>query len=89
VSPVEIESLLVEHPDVVDAVVVPVWTGDTVGPKIKACVTPRLARAVTEDDVIAFMRGRLAEQKIITGGVEFIDSVPRNAAGKIVRWKIV
>jgi acyl-coenzyme A synthetase/AMP-(fatty) acid ligase len=88
VSPAEIEALLISHPEVLDAVVVSVRASTNVDAKIKACVVPRVAGALTEDQILKFMDGKLEEHKSITGGVQFVESVPRNATGKIIRWKV-
>lgn len=87
VFPIEIEALLISHPDILDAVVMSVRASENVSGKIKACVVPRVAGAITEEQILTFMAGKLEEHKTITGGVEFVENVPRNASGKIIRWK--
>lgn len=89
VPPAEVEAELASHPDILDAVIVPIYQTGVVDPKIKAFVVPRSVGIVDETQILAFMKGRLAEHKEITGGVEFIDKVPRNATGKVMRWKLV
>lgn len=43
---------------------------------------------LTEDEVKAHVRANLASHKQLRGGVEFIDQVPRNLSGKILRKKL-
>ena len=89
VSPAEVEAELVSHPDILDAVIVPIYSAGVVDPKIKAFVVPRSAGVISEKQILEYMKGRLAEYNDITGGVKFIDKVPRNATGKVMRWKLI
>lgn len=50
-----------------------------------AYVVPRHKGMITSEDVAGFVRKRAAKQKHLTGGVVFVDSIPRTAAGKILR----
>jgi HIP---CoA ligase len=50
----------------------------------RAFVVPRPGASLTSEDVIAFCRGRLAGYKV-PRQVEFRDSLPRNAAGKVLK----
>lgn len=40
---------------------------------------------ITEADIHAFMKEKLAKHKQLVGGIVFIDEVPKLASGKIVR----
>jgi 4-coumarate--CoA ligase len=40
---------------------------------------------VTEADIHAFMKEKVAKHKQLVGGIVFIDEVPKLASGKIVR----
>lgn len=104
VAPAELEAVLLEHPDVVDAAVVGVWgrgrgggedgNGNGSGngeleERPRAYVVRRedaaQAAMVGERDMLAFVQDRVARYKRITGGVVFVDRIPRNASGKILR----
>lgn len=50
-----------------------------------AYVVARHKGMISAEDVTDFVRKRAAKQKHLTGGVVFIDVVPRTAAGKILR----
>lgn len=41
-----------------------------------------------EEDVIAFVRDRASPAKRLYGGVVFIDEIPKNPSGKILRRKL-
>lgn len=86
VAPGEIEAVLLEHPAVKEAVVVPIrWEGHGEAPK--AFVLLRDGALVTTDELIALVAGRLAPQKALRE-VEFVPSLPRNAAGKMLRQRL-
>jgi len=88
VAPEEIESLLVSHPDVADAAIASIRLDGEVDPKIRAFVVPNSSGALTEAELLAFTSGKLAHWKTITGGITFVDHVPRNGLRKIIRWKL-
>lgn len=85
VSPEEIEALLVSHPNIVDAAVAPVLEEGEADPKIKAYIVPREHSKIDESEVVGLVASKLAQHKAITGGVQFVASLPRNQMGKLVR----
>jgi fatty-acyl-CoA synthase len=50
-------------------------------------VIVRSDAAVTADDVIAFCKGKLAPYKTVKA-VEFVDEIPRNPSGKILKREL-
>ena len=40
---------------------------------------------VSEGDIVEWMKGKVARHKWLTGGVVFVNEVPKSAAGKIQR----
>jgi long-chain acyl-CoA synthetase len=81
---VEIENVLFDHPEVVDAAVVGV-AHKTLGEEVKAVVQLRPDATITVDDLRAFCRERLADFKV-PEYVEFRDEpLPRNPAGKVLK----
>ena len=83
VWPREVEDVLYEHPDVVEAAVVGV-PDDYRGETVKAFVSLARGATVTPDELIEFSRGRLAAFKR-PHQVEIVDELPKTATGKILR----
>lgn len=83
IYPKEIENLLSEHPLVVEVSVIGVphatW-GET--PKAIVVLTP--GGKLTEQDLMSWLRGRLAHYKCPTS-IEFARELPRNASGKVLK----
>jgi long-chain acyl-CoA synthetase len=81
---VEIENVLFDHPDVVDAAVVGI-PHKTLGEEVKAVVQLRTGSTTTEEELRAFCRERLADFKV-PEYVELRDEpLPRNPAGKVLK----
>ncbi|KAJ8682088.1 hypothetical protein QAD02_017880 [Eretmocerus hayati] len=83
ISPSEIEDLLMTHPAIMEVAVVPVpHDVDVEHPMafVKKCV----GGEVTEEELVK-LSSQLGEYKKLRAGVEFIDSVPHTATGKIDR----
>ena len=40
---------------------------------------------LTEEDVKDFIGGQLSKHKHLAGGVQFVENIPKSAAGKILR----
>jgi long-chain acyl-CoA synthetase len=83
VYPAEVEDVLLEHPDVGDAVVVGAAHPRT-GETVVAFVVPAEGRTVDRLDLVRFATGRLARYKLPTR-VEVVDAVPRTFGGKVAR----
>src|SRR6266571_3690020 len=86
IAPAEIESLLMEHPAVMDSAVIGV-PDDEAGELPKGFVVIRKGFDVTTDEILAFANGKLAGYKKIHM-VEFIDAIPKVASGKILRREL-
>jgi len=81
---VEIEHVLFDHPDVLDAAVVGV-PHRTLGEEVKAVVQLRAGADVTGEDLRDFCRKHLADFKV-PEYVELRDEpLPRNPAGKVLK----
>ena len=83
IYPAEVENALMSHPDIIDAAVVGV-PDDKWGETVKSFVI--LAEGInhSEDDIIAYAKKQIASYKCPTS-VEFINDIPRNPSGKILR----
>jgi fatty-acyl-CoA synthase len=84
VSSLQVESCLLEHPDVADVAVIGV-PHERWGETPKALVVPREGTTVDEPALIAFTRERLAHFKCPTS-IEPRDSLPRTATGKVQKY---
>ena len=87
IAPAELESLLMEHPAVMDSAVIGV-PDDEAGELPKGFVVIRKGHeGVTPDEIVAFANGKLAGYKKIHS-VEFIAAIPKVASGKILRREL-
>jgi len=83
VYPREIEEVLFEHEEVAEAVAIGIpdeYRGETV----KAFVVRKKESGVTEEEVLAFCKARLAPYKT-PKTVEFREDLPKSAVGKLLR----
>ena len=82
VFPNEVEDVVVQHPGVLEAAVIGVADPHT-GQSVKLFVVKR-DPAVTEAELTAFARERLAAYKV-PKVIVFVDSLPKSNVGKIIR----
>lgn len=88
VAPAELEVLLRSHPSISDAAVIGI-SDERLGEAPRAYVVLKSdGPATTAEEVAKFIADRVSDHKKLIGGVEFIDSIPKNAAGKILRKDI-
>jgi len=83
IYPAEVESAICDHPDVAEVAVVGV-PDDRWGEAVKAIVVMKQGKEATAADIINFTRERIAGFKT-PKSVEFIEALPRNPSGKILR----
>ena len=86
VYPREVEVVLFEHPDVVDAAVIGI-PDEKWGEAVKAVVVLRQGANLAEDQVIEFCRGRLGGFKC-PRSVDFMEQLPRNPSGKVLKREL-
>ncbi|OGQ77638.1 MAG: hypothetical protein A3F90_16800 [Deltaproteobacteria bacterium RIFCSPLOWO2_12_FULL_60_19] len=83
IYPLEIETVLYHHPDVLEAAVFglpdPKW-----GEVVTAVVVPRKGAALRGDELIQFCKERLASYKV-PKSVEIVDSLPHTELGKVAK----
>jgi len=83
VYPIEVEKVIYEHPDVAEVAVIGV-PDDQWGERVTAIVVPRPGSSLTPDELREWTRERIAHFKA-PRVIEFIDELPRNATGKILK----
>lgn len=86
VSPFEVEATLVQHPAVLEAAVIGVSDEENLT-KTKAFVVLKPGQTVTDADLKAFVKERLAPYKY-PRFIEFVAELPKTATGKIQRFKL-
>jgi 3-(methylthio)propionyl---CoA ligase len=83
ISSIELENLAVGHPDVAEAAVIGVphsrWDERPL-----LIVVRKPGRAVTRDDLLGFMNGKVAKWWM-PDDVAFVDEIPHTATGKILK----
>ncbi|GIN84075.1 long-chain-fatty-acid--CoA ligase [Heyndrickxia sporothermodurans] len=82
VYPREVEEILYEHPDIVEAAVIGVPDPDQ-GEVIKAFIVKKNPN-LSEKEIVSYCKQRLAKYKL-PKIIEFLDELPKNTTGKILR----
>ncbi|HBJ94064.1 long-chain-fatty-acid--CoA ligase [Ponticaulis sp.] len=83
VYPAEVENAIFSHPGVADVAVIGI-PSDQWGEEVKAIVVKAPGEEPAPEDIIAFTRERIAAYKA-PKSVDFIEALPRNPSGKILR----
>jgi acyl-CoA synthetase (AMP-forming)/AMP-acid ligase II len=86
ISPEELENVIREHPGVDDVAVIGV-PDETWGEEPRAVVIPKKGVKVTEEEIMELCREKLASFKR-PRSVVFVDDLPRNPMGKLVKREI-
>ncbi|TRY61085.1 hypothetical protein TCAL_11080 [Tigriopus californicus] len=88
VPPAELEDLLRTHPSVLDVAVIGI-PDERRGEVPRAYIVIKPQQALTEEEVHEFVNKQVAEYKRLLGGMEFVEVIPKSAAGKILRKDLV
>lgn len=87
VAPAELEDTLLGHPLVVDAAVIGIphdYSGEV--PRAYVVLAPNAPQNVdTARDIERYVERHKARYMRLAGGIEFVDAVPKSAAGKVLR----
>jgi len=92
VAPAQLEGFLLGHPAVNDVAVVGVYVKERATELPRAYVV--LAKGYNsgmklEKEISEWLHGQVAPYKRLRGGVRFVDSIPKSAAGKLLRRVLV
>lgn len=86
VAPPELEAVLLAHEDIVDCAVIGVRpTPPSLEEQIRAYVVHKPGSKLSEQAVKDLITSDLASYKALTGGVRFIDEIPKSPSGKILK----
>ncbi|XP_057949597.1 4-coumarate--CoA ligase-like 1 [Malania oleifera] len=83
VAPAELEAILLTHPSVEDAAVVPL-ADEEAGEVPGACVVMNQNSKESEEDIMKYVASNVAKYKKLRV-VHFVDSIPKSPSGKIMR----
>ncbi len=86
VSPFEVEATLVQHPAILEAAVIGKDDEDGLT-KTKAFIVLKAGQSLSETEVKAFVKERLAPYKY-PRFIEFVAELPKTATGKIQRFRL-
>jgi fatty-acyl-CoA synthase len=86
VSSLEVEKVLLAHPAVYEAVVIPV-PDEKWGEAPKALVVLKLGAQATAEELIKFCRSHLAHYKC-PHSIDFLESLPKTGTGKLLKREL-
>ena len=84
--PQEVEDLIARHPAVSDVAAIGV-DDEQFGQRLKAFVVLESGKQATEDELKKHVKSNLADFKV-PREVEFLDELPRNASGKVLKREL-
>ena len=87
VAPAELEAILLGHPAVADAAVIP-SPDEEAGEVPKAYIVLKAPGGAQPEDIMGFVAERVAPHKKIRR-LQFIDAIPKSASGKILRRMLI
>ncbi|KAG7303427.1 hypothetical protein JYU34_011942 [Plutella xylostella] len=87
ISPVEVETVIKQHPGVSDAGVAGVPHSEC-GELPVACVVRKQGASVTAQEIKDLVKSSLQDSKQLRGGVIFVDALPLTATAKLNRRKL-
>lgn len=87
ISPAEIEAVLVANSRILDVAVIGVADPNLPGNEIPRAFVVRKPEGppITTEEVKGLVASQLSAYKQLKGGVDFIQHIPRNVSGKIMR----
>ena len=86
IYPKEIEEFIYTHPETKDVQVIGV-PDKKYGEEIMACIILKNPGSITVEEMSNFIKASMARHKV-PKYIEFVDSFPMNAAGKVLKYKM-
>lgn len=86
IYPAELENILSKHGDLAECAVIGV-PDEKWGEVVKVCAAKKPGAAISEEDLKQFLCGKVASFKM-PRFVEFLDALPRNPSGKILKTEL-
>ncbi|TKR62633.1 hypothetical protein L596_026562 [Steinernema carpocapsae] len=83
VPPAELEDLLLSHEAIQDVAVIGI--PDEANGEIPMAFVVKKGQSLKEEEVVDFVKDKVAHYKHLKGGVQFIPEIPKSASGKILR----
>ncbi|ETN86319.1 AMP-binding enzyme [Necator americanus] len=83
VSPTELERILQAHPLISDAAVVGV--PDSIKGELPKAFVIRKSDNLSAEEVKSFLKEKVSPYKQLSGGVEFVEEIPKLPSGKVLR----
>lgn len=83
---IEVEQILYAYPKVLEAAVIGI-PDEKWGETVAAIIVPKPGQTIEDDQLQAFVREHLADYKI-PRIIHFMDALPRNASGKILKFEL-
>ena len=84
VAPAELEALLLNHDDILDAAVIGVDADGGTNEVPRAYVVAD-AKTISGQQIIDYVKKNVASHKQLRGGVVYLDAIPKSPSGKILR----
>ncbi|OQD87458.1 hypothetical protein PENSOL_c077G02615 [Penicillium solitum] len=93
VSPTELEEIIGQHGNVADAAVTSVWDDNEATEIPQAFVVPKVKvfssdRKILSEEIQRMVASKVAGYKKLRGGIFFVDQLPRNPTGKLLRREL-
>ncbi|KAM7314170.1 4-coumarate--CoA ligase 1-like [Ixodes scapularis] len=88
VAPCSIESVLLSHDGIEEAAVIGVPHPQYYEAALAFVVLKKSCSKITEEELQNFVAGQLGPYMHLHGGVKFVDEIPKNANGKVMRRKL-
>lgn len=87
VSPTELENIIRQIPGIADIAVVGV-PHERLGEVPIAFAVLQPGAKLTETEITSYVEPKVAPYKKLAGGVKFVEAIPRNAGGKVLRHQL-